>query len=140
MTSVYVKFEVPEELMKKTLDLFRIAKDSGKVRRGTNEVTKSVEREKAKLVAIALDVDPPEIVMHLPILCDEKKIPYTYVSTKKELGEASGINVNAASACIEDEGEGKNLLREIIEELKRIRGEKVSEEAEQKLRKEKRGT
>ncbi|MEM3714729.1 MAG: ribosomal L7Ae/L30e/S12e/Gadd45 family protein, partial [Nitrososphaeria archaeon] len=75
----YVKFETPKEIMDSVYEILRRASESGKVKKGTNEVTKSVERGVAKLVVIAEDVDPPEIVAHLPILCEEKKIPYVYV-------------------------------------------------------------
>jgi len=118
---IYVRFEVPVELAEKVYEAVRVAKDTGKVRRGTNEVTKSVERGLAKLVIIAEDVDPPEIVAHLPLLCEEKKVAYVYVPSKDKLGEASGIDVRAASACIIDPGQAKDLVEEIakkVEELK----------------------
>jgi large subunit ribosomal protein L7Ae len=63
-----------------------------------------------------------EIVMHLPVLCEEKKIPYAYVPSKAELGKSVGIDVPAASACIIEAGEGKDLLKDILEEIKKIRG------------------
>jgi large subunit ribosomal protein L7Ae len=118
----YVKFNVPKELSDKILRLFEIAKNTGKVKKGTNEVTKAVERGEAKLVVISEDVEPEEIVMHLPVLCEEKKIPYAYVPSKAELGKSVGIDVPAASACIIEAGEGKDLLKDILEEIKKIRG------------------
>ncbi|MEM1834113.1 MAG: ribosomal L7Ae/L30e/S12e/Gadd45 family protein, partial [Thermosphaera sp.] len=76
----YVKFEVPAELAEKVYEAVKKVKETGgKIKKGTNETTKAVERGQAKLVVIAEDVDPPEIVAHLPLLCDEKKIPYVYV-------------------------------------------------------------
>jgi len=117
----YVRFEVPPELAEKAYEAVRIARETGKIKKGTNETTKAVERGLAKLVIIAEDVDPPEIVAHLPLLCDEKKIPYVYVPSKKRLGEASGIEVAAASACIIDPGEAKDLVEEIIEKVKEIK-------------------
>ena len=66
-------------------------------------------------------MDPPEIVAHLPILCDEKKIPYVYVPSKKKLGEAAGIEVQAASAAILEPGEADPLVREIIEKVKELK-------------------
>jgi large subunit ribosomal protein L7Ae len=68
-----------------------------------------------------MDVDPPEIVAHLPILCDEKKVPYTYVPSKKQLGEAAGIEVAAASVAIIDPGGAKDLVDEIIKQVQEIR-------------------
>jgi len=117
----YVRFEVPEELAEKVYEAVAKARETGKIKKGTNETTKACERGIAKLVIIAEDVDPPEIVAHLPVLCDEKKIPYVYVPSKKRLGEAAGIEVQAASAAIIDPGEAEALVKEIIEKVKELR-------------------
>lgn len=119
----YVKFEVPEELVRAAYEAVRMAKESGKIKVGTNEATKSIERGLAKIVLIAEDVEPPEIVAHLPLLCDERKVPFLFVPSKKEIGSAAGIDVPAASACIIDPGEGADLLEEIVSKVKKIRGE-----------------
>ncbi len=118
----YVKFDVPEELAEKAYEAVEIARDTGRIRKGTNETTKAVEREEAVLVLIAEDVDPPEVVAHLPELCEEKGIPYVYVPSKDELGAAAGIDVAAASACIIDPGEAKELVDEIIEKVEELKG------------------
>ncbi|MCW3136308.1 MAG: 50S ribosomal protein L7Ae [Canidatus Methanoxibalbensis ujae] len=121
MSAVYVRFEVPEELQEKALNVMEIARDTGKVKRGTNETTKTVERGLAKLVYIAEDVNPEEIVMHLPPLCDEKNIPYIYVKSQRDLAAKAGLEVRCASAAIIDAGNAEKELEEVIEELKRIR-------------------
>ncbi len=117
----YVRFVVPPELAEKAYEALAIARQTGKIRKGTNETTKAVERGQAKLVLIAEDVDPPEIVAHLPLLCEEKGIPYIYVPSKKRLGQAAGIEVAAASAAIIDPGQAKDLVEEIIKKLNEIR-------------------
>lgn len=114
MPKSYMKFEVPKELSDKILQVIETARNTGKIRKGTNESTKSVEKGEAKLLVIAGDVEPEEIVMHLPPLCDEKKIPYVYVPSKSELGRAAGLDVPSAAICIDEPGEGKDLLKEII--------------------------
>ncbi len=114
MAKEYVKFQVTKELSDKVMQALEVARNTGKVIRGTNETTKAIEKNKAQLVVIAQDVEPAEIVMHLPALCDEKKVPYVYVSSKLELGRATGIDVPSASVCISEPGEAKNLLKEII--------------------------
>ncbi|MFH1835568.1 MAG: 50S ribosomal protein L7Ae [Methanobacteriota archaeon] len=116
----YVKFEAPKELIDNSLEALEIARDSGKTRKGTNEVTKACERGTAKLVLIGSDVDPPEIVMHLPMLCEEKEIPYIYVA-KAEIGESIGIHVPTASACIVEEGKAKDLIEEVKKKLSEIK-------------------
>jgi len=117
----YVRFEVPPDLAEKAYEAVRIARETGRIKKGTNETTKAVERGLAKLVIIAEDVDPPEIVAHLPLLCEEKKVPYVYVPSKKRLGEASGIEVAAASACIIEPGEAKTLIDEIVAKVQELR-------------------
>jgi len=117
----YVKFEVPPELAEKAYEALRKARERGKIKKGTNETTKAVERGLAKLVLIAEDVDPPEVVAHLPLLCEEKKIPYVYVPSKKRLGEAAGIEVAAASACIIDPGDAKDIVEEIVKSVEELK-------------------
>jgi len=118
----YVRFEVPPEVAEKAYEAVRKARESGgKVRKGTNETTKAVERGVAKLVVIAEDVDPPEVVMHLPLLCEEKKVPYIYVPSKKRLGEAAGIEVSAASVAIVEEGEAKDLVSDLAKSYSDLR-------------------
>ncbi len=116
----YVKFEVPQELAEKALEAVEIARDTGRIRKGTNETTKAVERGQAKLVIIAEDVDPEEIVAHLPPLCEEKEIPYIYVPSKKELGAAAGIEVPAASVAIIEPGKARELVEEIAMKVKEL--------------------
>lgn len=116
-----VEFEIPKDLVDKVLQAVEIAKNTGKIKKGTNETTKAIERGKARLVIIAQNVEPKEIVMHLPVLCEEKKCEYVYVPSKEELGRAAGINVSTASACIIEPGEAKNLVEEIIKKIKTIK-------------------
>ncbi|KYH40710.1 MAG: 50S ribosomal protein L7/L12 [Candidatus Bathyarchaeota archaeon B26-2] len=117
----YVKFEVPKAVVDAAYEALQIAVRTGSIRRGTNETTKAVERGQAKLVIIAEDVDPPEVVAHLPIICDERKVPYVYVPSKSKLGSAAGIDVPSASVCITNPGEAEDLVKEIITRVKNLR-------------------
>ena len=117
MPKAYVKFSVSKEVGDKVLHAVELAKNTGKLRRGTNETTKAIEKGIAQLVVIAEDVDPEEIVMHLPALCEEKKIPYVYISSKVELGRATGIDVQSAAIAITEAGESKSLIAEIVKAI-----------------------
>ncbi len=118
--AVSAKFEVPEKLAAEQLSLVEKVKKQGKLRLGVNEVTKAVERGTAKLVLIALDVDPAEIVMHLPELCLEKGIAYSYVAAKKDLGEKAGLNVGTAAIAIVDAKDAGKELGELQEKIGKI--------------------
>jgi large subunit ribosomal protein L7Ae len=112
-----VNGEVSKEVSDKVLRLIETAKNTGQVRKGTNETTKAIERGVAKLVVMASDVEPKEVVMHLPALCEEKKIPYMYVPSKMELGRAAGIDVSTAAVGIVEVGEGKEAFKEILSKI-----------------------
>ena len=86
------------------------AKKTGKIEKGTNEVTKSIERGVAKLVVYAADVEPKEIVQHLPLLCKERKIPCKEADSKKKLGVAAGIAVSASAIAVIEAGDAKSEI------------------------------
>ena len=117
----YVKYEAPKEIVDAAYEALQIATKTGLVRKGTNEATKAVERAQAKLVVIAEDVDPPEVIAHLPMLCDERKVPYVFVPTKEKIGSSIGIDVPAAAACILKEGDASGLIKEIITRLAEVK-------------------
>lgn len=119
--AAFVKFEVTKDLSEKALEAVTLAKSSGKIRRGVNEATKAIERGIARLVIMAEDVSPEEILMHLPALCEEKEVPYVYVPLKDELGRASGIEVPTSSLAITEEGEAKELIEEIVTKVKTLK-------------------
>lgn len=119
----HVKFEVPKDLVPKILELVQMSRTTGgKLRKGVNETTKAVERGESLFVVIAEDVNPPEIVAHLPLLCEDKGIPYAYVPSKEELGKAAGLEVPASSVAIIDAGQAKSLLEALKDKVKEIKG------------------
>jgi len=133
MAKSYVKFEVSKEVADKIVEAIRLAKQSGAVRKGANEVTKSIERGLATFVVIAEDVEPEEVVMHIPTLCEQKKIPYAYVPTKEVLGKAVGLNVPCTSVAVEKAGQAEGAIKDIVS---RITGKEVKEQKEPKEQKE----
>ena len=117
----YVKFETPESVEKKLLDLVENSFRSGKIKKGTNEVIKSIERGESKVVVIAEDVAPPEVVYYLPMLCEERKVPYGFVKKKSDLGAKVGI-ASAASISVVDVGsKGEENLKQVVSELAEIK-------------------
>ena len=81
------------------------ARKTGKIDKGTNEVTKAIERAVAKAVFYAKDVEPKEIVAHISIIAKEKGIPCFEVDSKQKLGIAAGVPVSASSVAIIEEGD-----------------------------------
>jgi large subunit ribosomal protein L7Ae len=132
MAKSYVEFEAPKEIADKSLEALRLAKQSGSVKKGVNEVTKSIERGLATLVLLAGDVEPEEVVMHIPTLCKQKKIAIVFVPAKLDLGKAVGLNVPCAAASIEKAGEGAAQLKEVTTWSVRMMGGKPEEKSEAK--------
>jgi large subunit ribosomal protein L7Ae len=98
-------------------ELIEKARKTGKIEKGTNEVTKAIERGTAKLVAYGSDVEPREIVQHLPILCKEKNIPCVVADKKEKLGIAVGLGVSCASVCIIRLGDAEKDFEGFVKSL-----------------------
>ena len=113
----YIDYEVPKELVPQILEMLSVAKDAGKVKKGINETTKSIERKTAQFVVVAGDVTPEEVVIHLPMLCKEHGVPYAFVPTKKDLGGAVGIEVGTSAVSVENAGGATEKLHDIIKKL-----------------------
>jgi len=114
---MYVRFKTSKEVQDLAYELVEKARDTGKISKGTNETTKQVERGQAKLVVMAEDVNPEEILAHMPVLCEEKKIPYTYVSSKEQLGAAAGLTVGTSSIAIVNPGKDKEGIENLVKKL-----------------------
>lgn len=120
----YVKFETPKDLVSAVYEAVRLAKQSGKVRKGTNETTKSIERGTSRLTVIAEDVEPPEVVAHLPILCEERNTAYIFVPSKQQLGASLGIDVGSAAATILEAGEAQHIVEQVVNSIASVKGKK----------------
>ena len=76
--SVHVQFETPEDLANKIYEMIDLNKN-GRVKKGRNEVTKAAERGTAQFIILAEDVNPPELLAHIPLICAEKDIPLSLI-------------------------------------------------------------
>ncbi|MBS3139146.1 ribosomal L7Ae/L30e/S12e/Gadd45 family protein [Candidatus Woesearchaeota archaeon] len=109
-------FLAPEDIMvnaDKALEAIEVARTTGKLRKGSNEVTKAIERGQAKLVVVAQDVTPKEIVMHIPLLSKEKGVLCIEVPSKDNLGASAGLEVGTAAVVIVQEGDAKKIIEEL---------------------------
>ena len=118
---VYVTYDVPADLQDEALSALEVARDTGSVKKGTNETTKAIERGNAKLVVVAEDVEPEEIVMHLPELADEKGVPFVFVATQDDVGHAAGLEVGSAAAAVVDPGQAEDDVEDIASKVEELR-------------------
>merc|ERR1712164_39843 len=84
------------------------------VKMGINHVTSLVEEKKAKLVVIAHDVDPIEVVCWLPSLCKARGIPYCIIKSKARLGAVVGMKTATCLAITDVKAENKGDLASLI--------------------------
>jgi large subunit ribosomal protein L7Ae len=96
--------------MTNVYEVIEKARKSGKIEKGANESTKAAERGTAKLIVYAADVEPKQIVQHLPILCKEKNILCIEADSKKKLGLAVGISVGCSSVALIEAGDAEKDL------------------------------
>ena len=106
-----------DETQERALEAIETAKATGKIKKGTNEVTKALEKGQAKLVAYAKDITPKEIIMHIPLLAEEKGVVCVEVGSKEELGAAAGLDVPTSSVAIVAEGDAKKIIEQLNSEL-----------------------
>jgi len=118
---MYVRFQASKELQDLAYELIEKARDGGKLGKGANEATKYVERGQAKLVVMAEDVQPEEILAHMPVLCEEKNTPYTYVPSKEQLGNSAGLGVPTSAIVIINPGKEKDLVETIVKKIDEVK-------------------
>ncbi|XP_033743131.1 NHP2-like protein 1 [Pecten maximus] len=94
------------------LELLQQCANSKQLKKGANEATKTLNRGIAEFIVMAADAEPLEILLHLPLLCEDKNVPYVFVRSKQALGRACGVSrpVIAASVIV---NEGSQLTTQI---------------------------
>eukprot|EP00871_Galdieria_phlegrea_P005392 jgi/Galph1/5854/GphlegSOOS_G4482.1 len=110
------------QLTVQILDLVRQASNYKQLRKGANEATKTLNRGISEFVVLAADTEPLEILLHLPLLCEDKNVPYVYVPSKEALGRACGVSrsVIACSITVNEGSQLKNQIRNIRDQIERL--------------------
>ena len=115
--SVHVRFETPTEVSDKIYEMIQ-SNSNGRIKKGSNEVTKTAERGTAQFIVLAEDVNPPELLAHIPLICEEKGIPYGHVPSQEFLANEAGLpnGVKTASiAIMEINKSAQEKYQEVVE-------------------------
>jgi U4/U6 small nuclear ribonucleoprotein SNU13 len=102
------------DMTAKILDLVQQSANYKQLRKGANEATKTLNRGTTDLIILAADTEPLEIILHLPLLCEDKNVPYIFVKSKMALGRACGVS-RPVVACSILSHEGSQLSSQIKE-------------------------
>ncbi len=116
--SVHIAFETPKDIQEQVYELVKaIGKDGkGKIKKGANEVTKAAERGIASMIVMAENVNPGELLAHVPMICKEKGIPFIYVEDQGYLADSAGMTAGtrtAAIAVLDVENEAQDIFNEV---------------------------
>ena len=106
------------ELTVAILDLVQQASNYKQLKKGANEATKTLNRGISDLIIMAADTEPLEILLHLPLLCEDKNVAYVFVPSKIALGRACGVSRPVVSCSILS-----NESSQLATQIQNIRGQ-----------------
>ncbi|PWN99186.1 putative SNU13-component of the U4/U6.U5 snRNP [Tilletiopsis washingtonensis] len=109
-------------LTNQILDLVQQAAHYKQLKKGANEATKTLNRGIAEFIVMVADVEPIEIVLHLPLLCEDKNVPYVFVPSKTALGRACGVSrpVVACSVTTNEARELQSQIQSVKQAIERL--------------------
>ncbi|KAI0206866.1 ribonucleoprotein-associated protein [Astrocystis sublimbata] len=109
-------------LAQEILDLIQQASHYRQIKKGANEATKALSRGVSELVVLAGDCTPLSILLHLPLLAEDKNVPYVYVPSKVALGRACNVSrsVIAVSITTNEASELQNQIRALKDKVERL--------------------
>lgn len=111
-----------QALTSKIMTLIQQAVNYKQLRRGANEATKTLNRGLSEFIVMAADAEPLEIILHLPLLCEDKNVPYVFVRSKQALGRACGVSrpIVSCSVTINEGSQLKSQIVTIQQEIERL--------------------
>ncbi|KAL9576160.1 MAG: hypothetical protein Q9212_007334 [Teloschistes hypoglaucus] len=111
-----------QALTQNILDLIQQASHYRQLKKGANEATKTLNRGTAEILVLAADTSPLAILLHLPLLCEDKNVPYVYVPSKVALGRATGVSraVIAASITTNEASDLMGQIRALKDKVERL--------------------
>lgn len=109
-------------LTTKIMNLLQQALNYKQLRKGANEATKTLNRGLSEFIVMAADAEPLEILLHLPLLCEDKNVPYVFVRSKQALGRACGVSrpIVACSVTINEGSQLKSQITTIQQDIEKL--------------------
>ena len=104
------------------LELVQQATNYKQLKKGANEATKTLNRGISEFIVMAADTEPLEILLHLPLLCEDKNVPYVFVGSKQALGRACGVSrpVIAASVTTNEGSQLKGQIQSLKDQIEKL--------------------
>ncbi|KOC58830.1 NHP2-like protein 1, partial [Habropoda laboriosa] len=109
-------------LSTKVLNLVHQAVSYNQVRKGVNEATKTLNRGLSEFIVLAEDARPLEVLLHLPLLCEHKNVPYIFIKSRKALGRACGVTrpIVACAVTFKQDSQLQPRIQAVQQEIERL--------------------
>jgi U4/U6 small nuclear ribonucleoprotein SNU13 len=122
-TNIHLAWPIADAaLTQEILDIVQQASHYRQLKKGANEATKTLNRGISEIIILAADTSPLAILLHLPLLCEDKNVPYVYVPSKTALGRACGVSraVIATSITTNEASDLMNQIRSLKDKVERL--------------------
>ena len=118
--SVISKPLASKKSSKKVHKLVKKASSAKVVRRGVKEVVKALRKGEKGFCIIAGDISPIDVISHLPIMCEDRNVPYIYVPSKHDLGTAASTKRPTSCVLISPKSDfsERELYDKLVEEAR----------------------
>lgn len=105
------------KLTKRLLKLVKKSSKGKHLKRGVREVVKSLRKNNKGVVIVAGDVSPIDVISHIPVFCENKKIPYCYVPSRRQLGSAGGTKRPTSVVLVEKDKDYEELYQQCYSDV-----------------------
>merc|ERR1712055_662733 len=111
-----------QKLTEQILELVQQASNYKQLKKGANEATKTLNRGQSEFIVLTADAEPIEILLHLPLLCEDKNVPYVFVRSKQALGRACGVSRPVIACCvlINEESQLKPQIQGVQQQIEKL--------------------
>ncbi|XP_029502375.1 H/ACA ribonucleoprotein complex subunit 2-like protein [Oncorhynchus nerka] len=106
-----------KKLSKKLYKCVKKASKLKQIRRGVKEVQKFINKGEIGIVVLAGDTLPIDVYCHLPVMCEDRSLPYAYIPSKVDLGSSAGSKRPTCVIMIKSHEDYKEAYDECFEEV-----------------------
>ena len=106
-----------EKLAGKLYKTVRKAAKKKTLRRGVKEVTKSLRKGEKGFTILAGDISPLDVISHIPVYCEEQKVPYVFVPSRYDLGSAALTKRPTSMVLIKQNEEYEKYYKKCLAEI-----------------------
>jgi len=121
--AVVAKPMASKKFAKKVYKLIKKGTKAKSIRSGLKDVQSRIRKGETGLVIFAGDVTPVDVMVHMPVVCEDKQIPYIYTPSRMDLGAAMGVKRGCLMILVKEHDDIKELYDEVSKEINKISSE-----------------